>query len=258
MKITSVQAIVLRLPDVTTAADGTQDTCLIRIETDAGITGWGEVDSAPTVVRAAVEAPLSNGITRGLASALEGSDPLAIDACMQRIYDLTQYYTRYGAGAHAVAGVNIALWDIAGKAYGQPIYRLFGAEQRQVRAYASVLFQDTPADTYDLAARLADRGFTAAKFGWGPMGQSEANDIALVREARRGLGEDVDLMVDAGQPWDWRTALVRSRQFAEYRPFWLEEPLHPEDVTGYSKLTAVSEIPIAGGESESGCSISKS
>ena len=89
---------------------------------------------------------------------------------MQRIYDLTQYYTRYGAGAHAVAGVNIALWDIAGKAYGQPIYRLFGAEQRQVRAYASVLFQDTPADTYELAARLADRGFTAAKFGWGPDG----------------------------------------------------------------------------------------
>ena len=65
MKITAVQAIVLQLPDVTTAADGTQDTCLIRIETDAGITGWGEVDSAPTVVRAAVEAPLSNGITRG-------------------------------------------------------------------------------------------------------------------------------------------------------------------------------------------------
>ena len=251
MKITAVQAIVLQLPDVTTAADGTQDTCLIRIETDSGITGWGEVDSAPTVVRAAVEAPLSNGITRGLASALEGADPLAIDACMQRIYDLTQYYTRYGAGAHAVAGVNIALWDIAGKAYGQPIYRLFGAEQRQVRAYASVLFQDTPAATYELAARLADRGFTAAKFGWGPMGQSEANDIALVRGARRGLGESVDLMIDAGQPWDWRTALVRSRQFAEFRPFWLEEPLHPEDVAGYSKLTAVSEVPIAGGESES-------
>ena len=62
-------------------------------------------------------------------------------------------------------------------------------------------------------------GFTAAKFGWGPMGQSEANDIALVREARRGLGESVDLMIDAGQPWDWRTALVRSRQFAEFRPF---------------------------------------
>ena len=243
MKITAVQAIVLRLPDINTAADGTQDTCLIRIETDAGITGWGEVDSAPTVVRAAVEAPLSNGITRGVASALEGADPLAIDACMQRIYDLTQYFTRYGAGAHAVAGVNIALWDIAGKAYGQPIYRLFGAEQRQVRAYASVLFQDTPAATYELAARLADRGFTAAKFGWGPMGQSEANDIALVREARRGLGEDVDLMIDAGQPWDWRTALVRSRQFAEFRPFWLEEPLHPEDVAGYAKLTAVSEIP---------------
>ncbi len=251
MKITGVKAIVLRLPDVTTAADGTQDTCLIRIDTDAGITGWGEVDSAPTVVRAAIEAPMSNGITRGIGSALEDQDPLAIDACMRRIYDHTQYYTRYGAGAHAVAGVNVALWDLAGKAYGQPVYRLFGADQHHVRAYASVLFQNTPEDTYALAASLADRGFSAMKFGWGPMGQSEASDVAHVREARRGAGEDVDLMIEAGQPWNWRTALQRTRQFAEYRPFWLEEPLHPEDVAGYAKLTAASETPIAGAESES-------
>ena len=251
MKITSVEAIVLRLPDITTVADGSQDTCLIRIDTDAGVTGWGEVDSAPTVVRAAIEAPLSNAITCGVAIALEGADPLAIDACMQRVYDLTQYYTRYGVGAHAVAGVNNALWDLAGKAYGQPVYRLFGAARHRVRAYASVLFQNTPSETHDLAARLAARGFTAMKFGWGPMGQSEASDIAHVREARRGAGDNVDLMIDAGQPWDWRTALRRTRQFAEYRPFWLEEPLHPEDIAGYSKLTAVSEIPIAGAESES-------
>ena len=251
MKITGVKGIVLRLPDITMAADGTQDTCLVRIDTDAGISGWGEVDSAPTVVRAAIEAPLSNAITCGIASALEGQDPLGIDACMQRVYDLTQYYTRYGAGAHAVAGANIALWDLAGKAYGQPVYRLFGAEPRQVRAYASVLFQDTPEKTYELAASLQSRGFTAMKFGWGPMGQSEEADIAQVREARRGAGENVDLMIDAGQPWDWRTALRRTRQFAEYRPFWLEEPLHPEDVAGYAKLTASSETPIAGGESES-------
>ena len=91
MKITGVKGIVLRLPDITMAADGTQDTCLVRIDTDAGISGWGEVDSAPTVVRAAIEAPMSNAITCGIASALKGQDPLGIDACMQRVYDLTQY-----------------------------------------------------------------------------------------------------------------------------------------------------------------------
>ena len=83
------------------------------------------------------------------------------------------------------------------------------------------------------------------------MGQSEELDIALIREARRGAGDDVDILIDAGQPWDWKTALKRAQQFAEFHPFWLEEPLKPEDVTGYARLTAESPIPIAGGEAES-------
>ena len=82
MKITTVTAQVLRLPGVTAACDGTQDTCLIRIDTDEGITGWGEVDSAPTVVAAIIEAPLSHQIANGLANALIGLDALALDACM--------------------------------------------------------------------------------------------------------------------------------------------------------------------------------
>ena len=81
MKITDVSAIVLRLPEVTDACDGTQDTCLIRIDTDEGIVGWGEVDSCPTVVKAVVEAPLSHQICNGIANALRGQDPLALEAC---------------------------------------------------------------------------------------------------------------------------------------------------------------------------------
>ncbi len=252
MKITSVQALVLRLPHVTTAADGTQDTSLIKIETDAGITGWGEVESAPTIVRAVVEAPLSHQLSAGLASALLGADPLAIDDCMERMAAVAAYHSQTGVGAHAMAGANVALWDIAGKAYDAPIHRLFGAGRRtRLRAYASVLFRDTPEQTYELAAGLPDLGFTAAKFGWGPMGQSEAGDIAHVRAARRGIGDALDLMIDAGQPWNWRTALRRAHQFTEFDPFWLEEPLGPDDVAGYAKLTARSPIPIAGAERES-------
>ena len=82
------------------------------------------------------------------------------------------------------------------------------------------------------------------------MGQNEANDIALVREARRGAGDAVDILIDAGQVWDWKTALKRSHQFAEFKPFWLEEPLHPEDVEGYARLCASSPLPIASGEAE--------
>lgn len=252
MKITRVSAHYLRLPAVTARCDGTQDTCLIKVETNAGITGWGEVDSAPTVVKAVVEAPLSHQISNGLANALVGLDPLAIDVCGERMLKAANYYGRVGVGIHAMAGVNLALWDIAGKAHHCPAYELLGGpHQTKFRAYCSILFGDTPQETGELARRFADEGFTAIKFGWGPMGQSAANDIALVREARKGAGPDVDILVDAGQVWDWKTGLKRAEQFAEYGIFWLEEPLHPEDVEGYARLCEGSPVPIATGEAES-------
>lgn len=251
MKITDITAIVLRLPNVTDACDGTQDTCLIKIDTDAGITGWGEVDSCPTVVKAIIDAPLSHQICNGLANALRHADPLAIDACMAKMDAAANYYGRTAAGAHAMAGINIALWDIAGKACNRPVYQLLGGPfKTRFRAYCSVLFGNTPAATRDLARKCADLGFTAIKFGWGPMGQNENQDIALVRDARKGAGDDIDILIDAGQVWNWKTALKRAHQFLEYRPFWIEEPLHPEDIAGYARLTAESPVPIATGEAE--------
>jgi len=252
MRITAVTPIVLRLPEVTAACDGTQDTCLIRIDTDAGITGWGEVDSAPTVVRAIVQAPLSHQLCAGLAHALIGADPLAIEVCHARMLAAANYYGRTGAGRHAMAGIDIALWDIAGKARACPVAQLLGGPfQDRFRPYCSVLFPDTPAATYDEARRRVDQGFTAIKFGWGPMGQEAATDVALVAQARRGAGDAVDIMVDAGQAWDWRTALARARAFADHRILWLEEPLAPDDLDGYARLCAASPVPIAAGEAES-------
>jgi len=252
MKITDVSAFVLRLPHVTDACDGSQDTCLIRITTDDGIVGWGEVDSCPTVVKAVVDAPLSHKICNGLANILKGRDAGDIEGCMRAMYDEANYYARVGVGAHAMAGVNIALWDIAGKAAGKPVCELLGPTGvTRFRAYCSILFGDTPAETRDLARRHADMGFTAIKFGWGPMGEGEQNDIELVRQAREGAGDDVDILIDAGQVWDWQTALKRAHQFEEFRPFLLEEPLQPEDIEGYRQLTAQSPIPIATGEAES-------
>jgi L-alanine-DL-glutamate epimerase-like enolase superfamily enzyme len=249
--ITRVSALVLRLPDVTDVCDGTQDTCLIKIETDEGLIGWGEVDSCPTVVKAIIEAPLSHQICNGLTNALIGVDPLAIEVCTAQMMEAANYYGRTGVGRHAMAGVNLALWDIAGKAYGQPVYRLLGGPYaKRFRAYASVLFGETPAETHDIGRHLVDQGFTAIKFGWGPMGRNEKQDIALVREARRGAGDHVDVLIDAGQVWDWKTALTRAHQFAEYHPFWIEEPLQPDDIDGYHALTSASPIPIATGEAE--------
>jgi len=252
MKITDVTAIVLCLPEVTDKCEGTQDTCLIRIDTDAGIEGWGEVDSCPTVVKAIVDAPLSHQICNGLANLLHGADPLDIADCHHRMMEGANYYARVGVGRHAMAGIDQALWDISGKAAGKPVYQLLGASgQNRFRAYASVLFGDTPDETYEIGRRWADAGFTAIKFGWGPMGQDEKQDIELVRQARRGAGDNVDVLVDAGQVWDWETGLKRANQFAEFSLFWIEEPLHPDDVAGYSRLCEASPIPIATGEAES-------
>ena len=89
------------------------------------------------------------------------------------------------------------------------------------------------------------------KFGWDPMGQDEKNDIALVREARKGLGDDADLMIDAGLVWDAKTAIQRARAFSDYRIFWLEEPLLPDDYDGYRKLSEAVDVRIAAGEEES-------
>lgn len=252
MKITKVEAIVLRLPNVHAAADGTQDTCLVRIDTDTGISGWGEIDSCPEAVKAVIDAPISHSNCSGLARVLVGLDPMAIEVCHHRMQTAANYYAHAGLAIHAMAGIDMALWDIVGKTLSQPIYRLLGGPfQTRFRAYSSVLFGDTPQATYDAARRWADRGFTAVKFGWGPMGRDEQLDIALVREARRGLGDSIDLLVDAGECFDARTAIRRAQQFAEYKPYWLEEMLHPEDLDGYRALAAVSPTPIAAGETAS-------
>ncbi|MGO9921631.1 MAG: mandelate racemase/muconate lactonizing enzyme family protein, partial [Isosphaeraceae bacterium] len=95
------------------------------------------------------------------------------------------------------------------------------------------------------------QGFTAVKFGWDPMGQDAATDVALVREARAGLGPDLDLMIDAGLVYDAKTAIQRARAFEAYNPFWFEEPLLPDDYEGYAKLSAATSLRIAAGEEES-------
>ena len=159
---------------------------------------------------------------------------------------------RHAAVIHTMAGIDLALWDLKGKAYDQPVYKLLGGGFRDsIRAYASILFGRTPAETEEIGRRWVEAGFTAVKFGWEPMGQDERTDIALVEHARRGVGDETLLLIDAGCPWDARTAMRRERQFRPYGIGWLEEPLKADDVAGYGRLSAVSETPIAAGEGES-------
>jgi L-alanine-DL-glutamate epimerase-like enolase superfamily enzyme len=178
-----------------------------------------------------------------------GEDPTEIDRLIHRMYEGTIFFGRQGAVIQALSGVEIALWDILGKATGQPVYKLLGGGfRKQFRAYASILFGEQPAETERIGAQLADQGYRAVKFGWGPMGQSEESDIAHVRAARKGIGPGVELMVDAGLCWDTATAIRRARQFEQFDLTWLEEPLHPDNVEGYGRLSAQSPVRIAAGE----------
>ncbi len=249
MKITRVEPIHLRLPDVNERCDGSQETLVVKVHTDAGITGVGEVDSSALVAKAIIEAPLSHKICRGLAECVLGQDPFEIDRLIQRMYEGTIFFGRQGAVIQAMSGIEIALWDIFGKATGRPVYQLLGGGFRtKFKAYASILFGDSPAETERIGRRLADQGFRAVKFGWGPMGQSEESDLAQVQATRRGIGQELELMVDAGLCWDTATAIRRARQFEPYHLTWLEEPLHPDNLQGYARLSQQSPIRIAAGE----------
>ena len=252
MKITDVEAIHLSLDKVAEKADGTQDTLIVKVHTDAGITGLGEVDSSPHVIKAIIEAPTSHSIAHGLKTLVVGEDPFEIDKIWDKMYQGTIYYGRWGPVLHAMSGIDIALWDIKGKALDLPVYKLMGGGYlNKVRAYASILFGDTPKETGEIGRKYRDQGYTAVKFGWDPMGQDEETDIALVREGRKGVGDDVDLLIDAGICWDAKTAIQRARKFQDYNIYWLEEPLHPDDVEGYAQLSQAVDVRIAAGEGES-------
>jgi L-alanine-DL-glutamate epimerase-like enolase superfamily enzyme len=252
MKITHLICQILRVPSVEKKTASSQDVVLVRIRSDEGIEGIGEADASPEVVKAIVDAPFSHNIACGLREILVGENPLDHERLWQKMYRRTQYFGRSSVTIAAMAAVDMALWDLKGKLFKQPIHRLLGGKQHErIAAYASSLFGRTGKETRAIAQRWIERGYRAVKFGWEPMGQSEALDIELVRGAREGVG-DATLLIDAGCVWDARTALRRAHAFAEYNIGWLEEPLRPADIDGYVWLRDRSPVPIAAGEAECG------
>ena len=249
MKISAVEALHLRLPKVAEVADGTQDCLIIRIQTDDGITGLGEVVSCSHVARAVVEAPRSAPFRHGLAAIVQDMESLDINAVQQAMISGTAWYGPGGVTRQAMSGIDMALWDIRGKIEGKPVRKLLREDAlNQVDCYASVLWPDGPALVADSAKAFIAEGYRAVKYGWQPMGPDPDLDEALVAAARESLGPEIALMVDAGRAWDTETALNRVERFKPYNLSWLEEPLDPYDISGYKYLCEQSDIPIACGE----------
>ncbi len=252
MKISEIVCQVLRAQSVEAKTASCQDVVLVRVRADNGLEGIGEADASPEVVKAVVDAPFSHNIACGLREVLVGENPLETDRLWQKMFDSTVYFGRTSVTIAAMSAVDMALWDLKGKLFGEPIHRLLGGKRHErIRAYASILFGRDGRETADIGRRWVEAGYTAVKFGWEPMGESEPLDLELVHGAREGIG-DATLLIDAGCVWDARTALRRAAAFAEDNVEWLEEPLRQSDVDGYVWLRDRSPIPIAGGEGECG------
>jgi L-rhamnonate dehydratase len=253
MKISHILCQVLRVAAVEKKTASCQDVVLVRVRTDDGLEGIGEADASPEVIKAIVDAPFSHNIACGLREVLLGENPLETERLWQKMYRRTQYFGRTSVTIAAMSAVDMALWDIKGKKFGEPIHRLLGGQQHhRLKAYASILFGRTGQETKEIGQHWIAAGYQAVKFGWEPMGQTEALDLELVRGAREGVGDAATLLIDAGCVWDARTALGRAQAFADFKIGWLEEPLRPGDVDGYVWLRDRSPVPIAAGEAECG------
>jgi len=250
MNIREIRAIGLRgaTPEGGWSDELEGDDCvhtLITVITDEGLTGLGSVFTNDDLVKSALAV---------LEPLYLGENALEPERVSEKLHQNMFWLGRGGSITHAISGIDIALWDLLGKATGQPVGRLLGGRYRdRVRPYASVLMQ-APDVLADYLLQLKEQGFRAFKIGWGPFGrQSHALDEKIVKAAREAIGSDVLLMVDAGGSdafWNngYKWALRTSQMLADYDVAWFEEPLKPDALQDYILLRQKAPVPIAGGE----------
>lgn len=263
MKITNVEVLVLKSPGLYNNPEGSEEPLgptymgIVRVSTDAGITGYSDMETVASVAKAAVDAPRwsqpGTECFDGLASLVIGENPLEVERLWYRMYRGSIYYGRRGVAIQTISAIDIALWDIMGKFYQQPVCVLLGGKWRdKVRAYASTLFRPTPEAMREAAKKYLDEGFTAMKFGWGVFGKNPRLDVRLVEAARKEIGDDNDLLIDTG----WfiertpKQAIQVIRSIEPFRPFFVEEILHPEDYDGYAQVANTVDTLVACGEQE--------
>ena len=241
MRITSVDVIPLDSPRV-----GHGDHGLVRVNTDEGVYGWGSCYTTPKLVRASLDY---------LSPLIIGENPLEPERVTEKLHQSTYWFGRGGVLTTFISGINIALWDIYGKTTGQSVSRLLGGRYREkIKPYASQLFSWPVDEMVERLQAAKSRGFRAFKLGWVPFGRIDARtDEALVEAAREAVGEECDLMVDAGGSaafWhnDLKWAINASHMLKEYNVVWFEEALADDDLEGHKMLRQASPVWIATGE----------
>lgn len=254
MRISAVETTILRLPIVQPNGDGLQDLLLIEIHTDEGVTGLGEAHTMPVGIDALIHAPVSQWAVQGLAELLIGEDPTDIDALWRLMWArCVSVLGGRGLALHALSGIDLALWDLAGKLAEKPLHKLLGPSMHeQVEVYASDLMPDSADALLRRAAELLKEGHRALKFGWGKLGHTAEEDVDLLISLRSLVGSTVRLMVDVGVPMPFADACWLADRLEPLAITFLEEPLDATDLDGYAALVARSSVPIAAGEREGG------
>jgi L-alanine-DL-glutamate epimerase-like enolase superfamily enzyme len=243
MRITAVEAVVLAIPyrpmdppSPWTAGLGRQ--VLVRIDTDAGLVGWGEAF--------ALGAPRAVGcvIDEALRPLLLGEVATDLERLTDRLHRATLLFGRRGLAMCALSGIELALWDLAGQARGVPVYELLGGRvTARLPAYASLLRHARPDEVAAAARQAVAQGFRAVKL--------HQTDLASVRAAREAVGPTIALMLDVNCPWSPAEAIRMGRALAEYDLAWLEEPVWPpEDYRGLAAVARAIATPVAAGENE--------
>jgi L-alanine-DL-glutamate epimerase-like enolase superfamily enzyme len=259
MKISRVNATPLNLPVSVTISGRTKTTslsvCLVDIETDTGLVGTG--------MTAITEEEVIGSIVNDIAAhALIGADPLRHEQLWERLYWLLTPRGQSGYASHAIAAIDLALWDLKGKALGQPCWRLMGGARAEVPVYATFGFAFFDRDELAAAARSwVDRGFKRLKMTVGhhglqrrdeprPLDTLITEDVARIRAVREAVGPDVQLYIDANCSLDYFHAHALAKRVEPFDITFFEEPVSQNDIPNLVKLRQSTSIPLAGGQNE--------
>ncbi len=260
MKITDVEVIPLSVETLNPDdCDGQYNDFVVRIHTDKGLVGIGESDTPPGVSTAFVNSPAEHIWSLNLKELLIGEDPLETERLWEKMYNGAIYNTRRGMGVSIMSAIDIALYDVAAKGLGVPVYKLLGGRKRDhVVPYCSI-FPGTPQGRtwkqcqekcFSTIESALKKGYHAFKIQ--ALFYEACTDRQLaefVHRCREMIGNEKDLMVDVGYRWRHATDAIRCiRQMEQDRLFFMETPIHTDNVQGYGQLAQAVDTPIAMGE----------
>jgi L-alanine-DL-glutamate epimerase-like enolase superfamily enzyme len=253
MKVSRIEAFAVRYPEPNND-DKLRSLCLVRIETEDGLVGWGEAISGAPVVSLAV----AFVVERRLAPLVVGRDPRDVTGTWTAMRDATYWDGNGGIVSFGISAIDMALWDIAGKAAGQPLWALLGGRRQEAlpACASTILATDDPDRVGREFSGFAADGYRFVKGGWGhdlsiAFGLDETRDLAVARAVRDAIGPDVEMIVDvvALAGWDSSHAIRMARQLDDAcRLYWFEDPLIEQDLDGYRRLHEAVDVRICTGE----------